>query len=52
MSPAFQSASANAAGKAETLGPLPEWNLNDLYTGIDAPEVAADLAKEIGRAHV
>lgn len=45
MSPAFQSASANAAGKAETLGPLPEWNLNDLYTGIDAPEVAADLAK-------
>jgi oligoendopeptidase F len=24
---------------------LPEWNLNDLYPGTDAPEVAADLAK-------
>ena len=27
------------------LGPLPEWNLSDLYPSIDAPEVAADLAK-------
>jgi len=27
------------------LGPLPEWNLDDLYPSIDAPEVAADLAK-------
>src|ERR1700755_1516875 len=26
-------------------GKLPEWNLADLYAGIDAPEVAADLAK-------
>src|ERR1700737_898655 len=24
---------------------LPEWNLADLYSGIDAPEVARDLAK-------
>jgi oligoendopeptidase F len=24
---------------------LPEWNLNDLYPGIDAPEVARDLAR-------
>jgi oligoendopeptidase F len=32
---------ANAA-KAKT-GKLPEWNLADLYTGIDAPEVARDL---------
>jgi oligoendopeptidase F len=24
---------------------LPEWNLADLYAGIDAPEVAADVAK-------
>ena len=23
----------------------PEWNLADLYSGIDAPEVARDLAK-------
>jgi len=27
------------------LGDLPEWNLNDLYPGIDSPEVLADLAK-------
>jgi oligoendopeptidase F len=32
----------NAASKT---GRLPEWNLADLYAGIDAPEVAADLAR-------
>ena len=26
-------------------GKLPEWNLSDLYSGIDAPEVASDLQK-------
>src|SRR3954464_3840934 len=26
-------------------GNLPEWNLADLYSGIDAPEVARDLAR-------
>src|SRR5271168_3282368 len=26
-------------------GKLPEWNLADLYAGIDAPEIANDLAK-------
>src|SRR4249919_1302355 len=31
-----------AAAKSKT-GKLPEWNLADLYTGIDAPEVARDL---------
>src|ERR1700743_300516 len=30
---------ANKAGK------LPEWNLADLYAGIDAPEVTRDLAR-------
>jgi oligoendopeptidase F len=29
-------------------GKLPEWNLSDLYGGIDAPEVARDLAKMDG----
>ena len=29
-------------GKA---GKLPEWNLADLYSGIDAPEVARDLER-------
>jgi oligoendopeptidase F len=26
-------------------GKLPEWNLGDLYAGIDAPEIARDLAR-------
>ncbi|MBN8961232.1 MAG: M3 family oligoendopeptidase [Rhizobiales bacterium] len=37
---------AKAKSKAEAasgLGKLPEWNLTDLYAGIDAPEVARDL---------
>ena len=36
---AAKKASKNKAGK------LPEWNLADLYAGIDAPEIARDLAK-------
>jgi oligoendopeptidase F len=32
----------SATVKAEK---LPEWNLSDLYSGIDAPEIASDLAK-------
>jgi oligoendopeptidase F len=35
-------AKPGAAGKAAK---LPEWNLADLYSGIDAPEVARDLEK-------
>src|SRR6202171_4958690 len=34
----------NSAAKTGP-GKLPEWNLADLYPGIDAPEVARDLAK-------
>src|SRR3954469_8239132 len=30
---------------ANKTGKLPEWNLADLYSGIDAPEVTRDLAK-------
>ncbi|HEY8268599.1 MAG TPA: M3 family oligoendopeptidase [Xanthobacteraceae bacterium] len=37
--------SATAVRPADALGLLPEWNLADLYPGIDAPEVAADLAR-------
>ncbi|MGQ0672211.1 MAG: M3 family oligoendopeptidase [Hyphomicrobium sp.] len=29
---------------ADTLGPMPVWNLGDLYTAMDAPEVKRDLA--------
>ena len=30
---------------AGTLGEMPEWNLDDLYEGPDAPEVAADIKR-------
>jgi len=39
-----KSASAKS-GKIAKAGKLPEWNLADLYSSIDAPEVARDLAK-------
>jgi oligoendopeptidase F len=29
--------------EASKLGALPEWNLNDLYTGLDSPEIKRDL---------
>lgn len=38
-SPVFES--AETGGKA--LGNLPEWNLSDLYTGEDAPELIRDM---------
>ncbi|QBF32439.1 M3 family oligoendopeptidase [Thalassococcus sp. S3] len=34
---------ANAAGGDKNLGDLPEWNLDDLYTGEDAAELKRDL---------
>ncbi|MEO0691391.1 MAG: M3 family oligoendopeptidase [Pseudomonadota bacterium] len=34
---------ANAGAGGEPLGNLPEWNLDDLYTGEDAPELKRDL---------
>ena len=38
--------SANTKSKvASKPGKLPEWNLSDLYAGIDAPEVSRDLQK-------
>src|SRR5215211_706381 len=36
---------STAAKSTSKTGNLPEWNLADLYSGIDAPEVARDLAK-------
>jgi oligoendopeptidase F len=37
---------AAPAGHASTdLGDLPEWNLSDLYSGMDAPELKRDLDK-------
>jgi oligoendopeptidase F len=37
--------SATKGKAASKPGKLPEWNLADLYSGIDAPEVARDLQK-------
>jgi oligoendopeptidase F len=34
-----------ASRAAKTLGALPEWNLADLYSGLDAPEIKNDLAR-------
>ncbi|NOD83732.1 M3 family oligoendopeptidase [Ruegeria sp. HKCCD6119] len=34
---------ANAMGGADNLGNLPEWDLTDLYTSEEAPELARDL---------
>jgi len=36
--------SADAAPGRQALGPLPEWDLGDLYPGRDSPELAGDLA--------
>src|SRR5260370_40858345 len=40
---AAKSHAARAAKPAGRLGRLPEWNLADLYSGIDAPKVKRDL---------
>ncbi|MGU3539018.1 M3 family oligoendopeptidase [Methylobacterium sp. A54F] len=36
---------ARAAARAVDLGVLPEWDLSDLYAGLDAPEFRDDLAR-------
>jgi oligoendopeptidase F len=37
---------SKASSKGPTkLGPLPEWNLDDLYSGIDSPQIGRDLAQ-------
>src|SRR6266536_4733878 len=41
---AARKAAPQSAAKSKT-GKLPEWNLADLYSGIDAAEIARDLQK-------
>jgi oligoendopeptidase F len=36
-------AKRSAAGTKTSLGPLPEWNLDDLYSGLDDPAIKRDL---------
>ena len=44
-------ASRTGVASGETgLGLLPEWDLTDLYSGIDAPELAADMARASAEA--
>jgi oligoendopeptidase F len=41
-----------AASAAEALGPLPQWDLSDLYPGRDSPELKRDLERsEADAAH-
>lgn len=42
-------AAASGQGAAE-LGDLPEWDLADLYSGMDAPELKRDIAKALADA--
>src|SRR3954468_4550124 len=45
MPPSKTQAAAKVVAKPakDTLGPMPEWNLTDLYPGIDSVEVKRDL---------
>ncbi|MBX3578941.1 MAG: M3 family oligoendopeptidase [Rhizobiaceae bacterium] len=38
-------AAVTEAAAARSLGDLPEWNLADLYPGMDSPELKADIAR-------
>jgi oligoendopeptidase F len=41
----FAAVEAAASPGAPDLGPMPEWNLSDLYTSMEAPEIKRDLEK-------
>jgi len=43
-------AQAARDGAAQALGNLPEWDLGDLYAGIDAPELQRDLDRSMADA--
>ncbi|MBS7541159.1 M3 family oligoendopeptidase [Ancylobacter lacus] len=42
---AASAGAASAAPAPAALGALPQWDLSDLYPGLDSPELAADLAR-------
>jgi oligoendopeptidase F len=42
---ASKAATKSGSRIGSNTGKLPEWNLSDLYSGIDAPEVTSDLQK-------
>jgi len=41
--PSGKSRGGNRSGVSSRLGALPEWNLNDLYSGLDDPAIKRDL---------
>lgn len=43
-------AASGTGGAAQDLGPVPEWDLSDLYKGIDDPVVAQDLERAAAEA--
>jgi oligoendopeptidase F len=46
--PAMTKASSRQKPITPKLGSLPEWNLNDLYPGLDSPEIKRDLEQADG----
>jgi oligoendopeptidase F len=46
----FNAPDGAAAKAADALGPMPEWNLADLYPSPTAPEIARDLARAADEA--
>jgi len=38
-------AAAKAADLGQILGPLPEWDLSDLYAGLDDPAFSTDMTR-------
>lgn len=49
MGPAYTRSQASAGGAADgqDLGQLPTWNLDDLYPGMDSPELRGDLERAV-----
>ena len=45
------SVAAALSAEHNELGPLPEWNLTDLYPSMDSPEFTADIARAERDAH-
>jgi oligoendopeptidase F len=45
LNPGAKAAALAASQVSAALGDLPEWDLGDLYPGMDAPELKRDLAK-------
>ncbi len=46
----WASSQAGAASEARDLGPIPEWDLSDLYKGMDDPNVERDLERAAAEA--